>query len=326
MTSDMNWLLQASGGGSQVRSQLDSDDGLSEQTRLRVEEWILDPGNSGHNEDEPQPDVLSPAPDNIDDRAEKLPGYAKLDFDERLRHWRESAVLKFNSGQYDQAEAFLQMLLKLSEGVNFHKDETLELLGMVYCRLGRWDEAEKIAHAQFKGSDNVKALLIASYSRLHEWDRAGRLLSQQFHGRDETLEILGLEFCQQGVWDDVNKILGTSFEGRGKVVEILANALFKHGKWEEAQNVLRESEVVGKTGSDTMYSLAKTFYDRKDLKRAEHWCQQAAIRRKALVEEKYVLFYLCVDLLARIYTAQALSVAAHAYMDILPDGIQGMIL
>jgi hypothetical protein len=63
---------------------------------------------------------------------DKLPGYVKLDLNERLQRWRESTLSKFNTEPFDEAEMFLHMLLKLSSGVDVsQRDETLWLLGIV---------------------------------------------------------------------------------------------------------------------------------------------------------------------------------------------------
>jgi tetratricopeptide (TPR) repeat protein len=321
LTLDMNRLLQLS--GSQIDSVIDPEEVSVSQQGLRdIENWIPDPSDEVEEPELPGPSASLSDVEGV--KSGELPDYEKLDLDESLQHWRESALLTFNRGNYDQAETFLQMLLKFSEGANRQKDESLELLGLVYCRLGRWDKAEKVAEIPFKGSENVKAFLVASYTRLDQWEKAERIISQQFHGRDETLELLGLEFCQQGKLDNVNRILSASFTGRAKVVETLTATFLKNGEWAEAQKVILNNGDIGPGGSAQLFSLAKGLYEQKKFEDAEYWCHRAASTRKAIVGDKHVLYYLAIELLVRIYTARGLSVAGNAYQDLLPMGIQGI--
>lgn len=105
-----------------------------------------------------------------------------------LETWRLSAHEKYKAHEYNEAKKILEKLLPRSKeklGASFDgRDLLTKMLGMCYCWLEEWDNAEKILKDQFDGREKVVEILAISYLRQGKFDAAEKLVLSTI--RDES--------------------------------------------------------------------------------------------------------------------------------------------
>lgn len=154
----------------------------SEQLRKRIENWIP------AIEEETQ--LSSPlstgliAETNITSLSEEMdrPRDA-LQYDlqaELIQSWRKSAILCYESQQYNEAKGILERLLQRSVakyGKIFDGgDEIRRMLATCYCWLEDWQGAERIIRCEFEGRLKAIELLAMCYLQCNKWAEAEKLL------------------------------------------------------------------------------------------------------------------------------------------------------
>ena len=222
---------------------------------------------------------------------------------EKIHHWRKFAFQKYQAKDYTSAESFLTKILEESEkkypdGFPW-QDETTKMLGIVYCRQRKWNEADKLFASEFKS-------------------------------RNKTLEGLAMEYFLQGKKHEAGEIcLHTNFPAREKIVELLATSYYHEKNWIEANTFLHELlqyDMEEKIRLERMHLLAEINFSLKHFEVAKNWCLKAVQGRLTLLGKRHYLFYQSVNLLAQIYDAIGDVVEAEGYkavLALLPPGLQG---
>lgn len=182
VTAASSLVSSRSAGSAGRGSEIQED--WSEQLRRRIENWIPS------IEEETQPSsafgtaVVSET--NITSLSEEMERPRDvLQYDlqkELIQSWRKSALLYYESQQYNEAKGFLEKLLKKSTakyGKAFEgRDDILRMLATCYCWLEDWKSAEGMLHSEFDGRWKAVELLAMCYLQCNKWDEAEKVLLQ----------------------------------------------------------------------------------------------------------------------------------------------------
>jgi hypothetical protein len=102
-----------------------------------------------------------------------------------IQNMRQLAFQSFFEGDYKKAEELLNRTwseLRRWEGRYFvplaETDEILETLGLVYCQLFDWKQAERIVRLSFIGRSNVLESLALAYIWHKKWEQAEAILTR----------------------------------------------------------------------------------------------------------------------------------------------------
>jgi tetratricopeptide (TPR) repeat protein len=281
-----------------------------------------------------------------------------------IKYWQKLASLKFNAGEYNEAEKYCKEFLDRSEakyGTEFEgKDEATELLATVYCKQRKLPQAEAMILKQFKGRDKIMEMLATVYCQEGMWEMAQNILQAEFYGRDmvvnslamqfyhdkkwdeteimlclefpgkdNVMKLLGAAYCKEGKWDKVENIVRSLFEGRDKILEMLAAAYCQQGKLEDASDIVcglleRNGDVISLEALDIAHALANEYLDKRDFENAQIYCATAMRGRTETLGDAHILAYQSVYLLADIYEAQGESVLADGHRALLPVGTSSL--
>jgi tetratricopeptide (TPR) repeat protein len=103
-----------------------------------------------------------------------------------------AALRKYHAQEYEQAETALRNVLKRSEikySLTFERrGYFLEILLVVYCRLSKWQAAEKLLQQDFEGKCTALELLGKFYMWHGKWDEAENIFLQLASKEDRTAE------------------------------------------------------------------------------------------------------------------------------------------
>ena len=161
---------------------------------------------------------------------------------ELIQGLRRSATLKFDEEDFSAAEIFLEWVLKRSEDVcgpefEWH-DSTLEMLATTYCKLGKWEEAEKTLLEVLKNKtddDSTETLF-----RIAEVYKGMRdLESAEEYGRRALVQTMQRDV--QAVRHKTIRLLVSIFEAKG---DLEKSEAFKSLLPEELQGNLSLNSIT----------------------------------------------------------------------------------
>jgi hypothetical protein len=113
-----------------------------------------------------------------------------------IQHWTKIAKSKFKSGEYREAEAYLERILKRSEalyGIHFKgRGEVLEMLVWTLHQQNKWGETKKLLLEQFDGRKKLRESLAADFSQKGNWDEAEKILLELLNETPSATEYIRL--------------------------------------------------------------------------------------------------------------------------------------
>jgi hypothetical protein len=210
----------------------------------------------------------------------------------------EYAIARFDAAEYTEAKPVLETILNKTEGVvDFSgREESLQMLLVIYCRLGKW----------------------AQLDQLLEWD---------FESRDKAMESLAVLLCSERKWEDVERILLYKFKGRENVMVRVARGYIGDKAWAEAKRTLAElmkfKAEESKDGLERMYILADVCWNKGDLDEARKWCLTAVQGKRSVLEKSHSLFFQFMTLLVQISDAQGNVLESEGYKALLNSSANG---
>lgn len=224
----------------------------------------------------------------------------KATFDETIQLWLSSGSDKFACNDYAKAAFILSKVMSHSEvkyGTQFAwRDETLKMLLVSYCKLGKWAEGK-------------------------------RILEEDFDGKEVTIGELATSLCQARKWDYIVQFMPYEFDGRESILEKVSRAYVLDKKWNEAKVVLLEllkyRMQESKRGLERMYMLADVCWTIGDWQSTRHWCVEGLEGPNTILSKRDPLYSQFLKLIVLVCEAQQDTVETQRYKSLISFDVNG---